>query len=1796
MFKKLLTALAISATLLLPVVAQATILFPTGGGTGSSSLTGILIGNGVSPLNTLTVGSGLTLTGTTLTSTGGSSTFGTTSIFATTPLQWNTTTATLSILQAGLAQNGFLSSTDFNTFNNKISSSSLSGASVISYTSGTGVITTSPGTFGGSGTYTFPGAITVNGGYTQVGSATNNINGPIKFGTGAYFIGNAVNGFVINNNSDTLNLVQFYPSGGGAIGIDYANNGSDPGQNNFIVEGKIGIGTTTPSKTLSIQGDELLSGNFFGSNIMATGTLTLSALTGTQCLHEISGVVSGTGSDCGSGSGGVTSVTGTYPIISSGGTTPVISTAFSTTTNWGIGNNGIVVLGPTGIPFVAASSTLNLPYDTFAYPFPSGATSSVVSFTNGINALSVTGISGSNLTIQAPSGRNLFLNNGGGNGIEVPNSGVVKFFPASSQGVAIIDPISSQAATFDTSLLSGSDKTFTFPNTTGTLCLTTTCTGTTYTGTFPISVIGSAISSLFSTTTNTGVAQGNLYVGSGGIFQTSATGTVSNGTGISVTAGQSVLGSGLTITNTSPLSGLTTGFPLSFTNPALSWIGLATSSNLSQGGALYATGANTFASTPTTTVSCTGNATCSAFTVFGSSPFTINVAAGTAASSTLLGDSNTFSGALNQFSNTIKVASLGGFIGGNGGTLYNFATSTIKTSQLTNDANFLTANQTITLTGAVTGSGATAITTAFGTAGANTVLSNGTGATAVPTFIATSSLFQNASASASGLLTSTDWSTFNSKQAAGNYITALTGDVTATGPNSVAATLATVNSNVGTFTYPSVTVNGKGLVTAISNGTAPTTYTGTFPINVTGSTISFGGLSTTTNLTQGFLPYITGVNTFGQVATTTISCAGTASCTPFVAIGASPVTITGTGGSGTVTSVTGTYPILSTGGTTPVISTAFGTSTTIGIGNNLFLYTNASGVIVGAASSSLSLPNTALQNSAITINGVSTSLGGSNTITANTTNALTFNNSGSGASSGTTFNGGSAQTISYNTIGAQPTIALGAGTVNSSASNVLYTTATSTITNGSGIAYTGTMGSQIGGVSGTLSVAGLSGTNFSNVGANTVFANGTGASAAPTFVATSTFFGTPTPGTILAFLNGQNTFVATTTFSSGLAYLNGNVTNTGVTSNVAGTGISVSGATDAVTVTNTGVISNSCSSGISCSGTNPSSFTNTGVTSIVAGTNVTISGATGAVTINATGGGSSFGYPFTNPTEFGTTTAATTTPIWAQGGLFASSTSVIASTTFTINGNVGIGTSSPVASLTIASKTSTDQTPALVIDGATGSFNADMQLNRGSNTGTEEANIDFATAGIVNYQLGIQNNSTSDFELWDGSNDPVFTVKNGTNNIGFGTSTPFGDFAINADYGDVLPGNLIFNVASSSLTATTSLFNISNTGVITTQLGNALILSGGVGTALSVYGGAAACTNQVVTAFSATGATTCSTVSDAMLASTFVKTLTVAGSNGFAGSFTAGATPVLTISTSITGLLKGNGTAIGAASNGTDFTLVAANTCSAGQFFQQATAAGVFTCGTPTGGGSAFPFTPTNNFGINTNATSTTLSLFAGLNASSTSHIASTTFDVTGFVGVGTSTNAYGASKFATVISNAVASLGGLLINTATNVTNAFSIINAAGTTVFNVDTTATNPFLGIGTTTPWATASIVGDGTDPVFAVSTSTSNNVLPNFEIDAFGHVLTSGLKPTCTTSCTFGQGNDNAFRITTGTAVTSEVITFSHSWGTLAPICQASEGNNTAVPIVIAASTTPTTVTITNAALTSKDIDVLCQGIQ
>ena len=116
------------------------------------------------------------------------------------------------------------------------------------------------------------------------------------------------------------------------------------------------------------------------------------------------------------------------------------------------------------------------------------------------------------------------------------------------------------------------------------------------------------------------------------------------------------------------------------------------------------------------------------------------------------------------------------------------------------------------------------------------------------------------------------------------------------------------------------------------------------------------------------------------------------------------------------------------------------------------------------------------------------------------------------------------------------------------------------------------------------------------------------------------------------------------------------ITNTGVTSNVAGTGISVSGATGAVTITNDGVTSAVAGTGISVSGaTGAVTFTNSGVVSLATATGTStgspldVSAATGALTltINAYDGTTNVGYV---PTGGSATTFLRGDGTWADPG------------------------------------------------------------------------------------------------------------------------------------------------------------------------------------------------------------------------------------------------------------------------------------------------------------------------------------------------------------------------------------------------------------------------------------------------------------------------------------------------------------------------------------------------------------------
>jgi autotransporter-associated beta strand protein len=98
------------------------------------------------------------------------------------------------------------------------------------------------------------------------------------------------------------------------------------------------------------------------------------------------------------------------------------------------------------------------------------------------------------------------------------------------------------------------------------------------------------------------------------------------------------------------------------------------------------------------------------------------------------------------------------------------------------------------------------------------------------------------SAVQNGYITNTDWSIFNNKQPAGNYITALTGDVTASGPGSASATIA--NSAVSLAKMANLAANS-----IIGNNTAsPAT-----PLALTGTQVT-AMLDTFTTLLKGLAP------------------------------------------------------------------------------------------------------------------------------------------------------------------------------------------------------------------------------------------------------------------------------------------------------------------------------------------------------------------------------------------------------------------------------------------------------------------------------------------------------------------------------------------------------------------------------------------------------------------------------------------------------------------------------------------------------------------------------------------------------------------------------------------------------------------------------------------------------------------------------------------------------------------------------------------------------------------------------
>ena len=163
----------------------------------------------------------------------------------------------------------------------------------------------------------------------------------------------------------------------------------------------------------------------------------------------------------------------------------------------------------------------------------------------------------------------------------------------------------------------------------------------------------------------------------------------------------------------------------------------------------------------------------------------------------------------------------------------------------------------------------------------------------------------NASGSVFGCLLSADWTIFNDK---------------------ISSTSLSAVSPLG-YTPSTGAFTCTGCLTTVDIS-ANTNLGATWPIILTGDTLTFGGLSTSSDAVGGNIPYFSDVNTFANVATATVSCTTGAACTSFDKIGAGAISITTTLGTAVdlASEITGDLPFanLTQGGAYTILANSTG--------------------------------------------------------------------------------------------------------------------------------------------------------------------------------------------------------------------------------------------------------------------------------------------------------------------------------------------------------------------------------------------------------------------------------------------------------------------------------------------------------------------------------------------------------------------------------------------------------------------------------------------------------------------------------------------------------------------------------------------------------------------------------------------------------------------------------------------------------------------------------------------------------
>ena len=357
----------------------------------------------------------------------------------------------------------------------------------------------------------------------------------------------------------------------------------------------------------------------------------------------------------------------------------------------------------------------------------------------------------------------------------------------------------------------------------------------------------------------------------------------------------------------------------------------------------------------------------------------------------------------------------------------------------------------------------------------------------------------------------------------------------------------------------------------------------------------------------------------------------------------------------------------------------------------------------------------------------------------------------------------------------------------------------------------------------------------------------------------------PTNGQLLI---GNGTGYALNTLGTGvgISVTNGAgtivIANTGVLSNIAGTGISVSGATGNVTISNTGVLSwSGGSTGLTPATATTGAITLGGLLAIgYGGTNGTATPTAGAVSY---GTGTAYGFTAAGTSGQVLTSAGASVPTW---------TTPTTGTVTSVSGTL------PVVS-------SGGTTPAISLAAAYGDT------------------LNPYASKTANYVLAAPNGS---------ANVPTFRALVAADVPG-SALTKTDDTNVTLTLGGS-PTTALLNAASLTLGWTGQL-GISRGGTNTSTAPSAygVVYGNSGGTAYTSL--ANGTTGQVLTA-TTSGAPSWA----APATSGTVTSVSVVSANGFAGTVaTATTTPAITLTTSITGVLKGNGTAISAAVANTDY-------------------------------------------------------------------------------------------------------------------------------------------------------------------------------------------------------------------------------------------------------------------------------------